>query len=78
MRAELERFLAHLAEERGYSPNTVRAYGSDLEEFLATLDDPLSVRPAEVRSYIGNLVLAGARKSTVARKLAAIRSFWCL
>ncbi len=76
MRRWISEFLRHLAEERGYSPNTIRAYRSDLEEFTATQGDPLGVGPVQLRSYIGNLVLAGARRATVARKLAAIRSFY--
>ncbi len=76
MRSAVEEFLAHLSEERGYSPHTIRAYRSDLLDFLAAHPRPLEITPGDVRSYVGTLVLAGARKSTVSRKLAAVRSFY--
>ena len=76
MRSAVSEFLAHLSEERSYSPHTIRAYRSDLLDFLAVNPRPLEVTPGDVRSYVGTLVMAGARRSTVSRKLAAIRSFY--
>lgn len=76
MKTAVEEFLAHLSEERGYSPHTIRAYRSDLLDFLSVYPKPVDVSPADVRSYMSTLVLAGARRATVSRKIAAIRSFY--
>ncbi len=76
MKPLVEEFLAHLLEERGYSQHTIRAYRSDLLEFLDLHPKPLAVGSSDVRTFVGSLVLAGARRSTISRKLAAIRSFY--
>jgi len=77
----VDRFLAHLAVERGLSPNTLEAYSRDLLSFVEFLEDLKlhqvhEVRPAHVQDF---LTLLRARKlsaRSVARRLAAIRSFF--
>jgi integrase/recombinase XerC len=70
----LGEFLTHLAEERGYSPHTLRAYQGDLERFLTfaareyhnTTEEELqtdAVDAATVRAFLAHLGhQKGARK----------------
>jgi integrase/recombinase XerC len=78
---EIDRFLRHLAAERGGSPLTIKSYREDLlqlEEFLRSAG---CRRPAEatspvLRRFAAGLHAAGYASSTVARKLASLRSFY--
>jgi len=80
MNKEIAEFLAFLKHEKNASPHTVAAYGRDLREVAAFLKD------REVRwDRASNVVLRGflaelhekkRRKSTIGRKLAALRSFY--
>ena len=82
MKAAIEKFLAHLRSVRNASPHTLRNYRMDLEQFLAYLTPPDSP-PAQVaqidhhviREYLGHLHDKKLQKSSMARKLAALRSF---
>ena len=85
MTAHLERFLKFLALNRNVSPNTVRAYASDISRFLehaasARGTSPEDLKPSAldrmaIRSFLGSLHAGGRSRSTSARKLAAIRTF---
>lgn len=77
----IDRFLAHLAGERGASPLTRKAYREDLlqlEEFLrsAGCRGPEDATSAILRRFASGLHSAGYAASTVARKLASMRSFF--
>ena len=79
--AAMDRFLAHLAAERGASPLTRKAYREDLlqlEEFLrsAGCRGPADATSAILRRFASGLHAAGYAASTVARKLASMRSFF--
>ena len=77
-------FLAHLESDPNRSAHTVGAYRSDLRQFALFLyprvDDlrlPLSSISAElVRAFRDELTTRGLRVSSVARKLAVLRSFF--
>ncbi len=77
-------FLDYLGAERNYSRHTVTAYARDLgqfREFLATHartpdPDASAVDRLTLRLYLGELSERGIQKRSVARKLAAIRSFF--
>ncbi|MCX7913849.1 MAG: tyrosine recombinase XerC [Thermodesulfovibrionales bacterium] len=72
----LSKFLRHLEIERGCSINTIRAYKRDLEEFISFSPSSLGdLEIANIRAYISDLIMKGKARSTVSRKLAAIRSF---
>lgn len=72
----LSKFMKYMEVERGFSPHTLRAYKKDLEEFLSYCKSPPeSVDVIDIRGYISDLIIRGKAKSTVSRKLAAIRSF---
>ncbi len=76
-------FLEHLALQKGASRNTVDAYGRDLagaEEWLAgrgkTLGAPRDIDKALVRGFLADLHRRKLAKSSMARKLAALRSYF--
>jgi integrase/recombinase XerC len=76
----VRRFTDHLALERHLSAHTVQAYRSDLEHLstflerqgasLATADHPL------LRRFLANQMTLGYARSSVARRVAAIHTFY--
>jgi len=86
MEAAIRAFLTFLKVERRASPETIRAYQSDLRQFsayvTATQPSPGSrFRPEDVdaltiRGYLAWLDQRNERKSSLARKLATLRSFF--
>ncbi|HEX4521245.1 MAG TPA: tyrosine recombinase [Gaiellaceae bacterium] len=71
---ELDAFLAVLAAQR--APRTVEAYRRDLEEVRRFLGAPLSgATVADMERYVAGLRAEGLSASTLARKIAATRSF---
>ena len=78
-----ERFLSYLRYEKNASPHTVSNYGRDLDEFLAYLKggraDNIKVGEIDhitIRDFLTHLNRKGNQKASVARKLAALRSFF--
>ncbi|GAC1356833.1 MAG: tyrosine recombinase XerC [Acidobacteriaceae bacterium] len=78
-----ERFLAMLENERGSSEHTVRAYAREVRSFAGYLTENLGrggrvqeVQHRNIRAYLGVLFERGLTKSSVARALAAIRSWF--
>ena len=83
MRPATEAFLRHLDRERNASPRTVEAYAEDLAQFTAYLDGTLgrAARPEDVdhlliRGFLAELHGRGLKKTSSARKLAALRTFF--
>jgi integrase/recombinase XerC len=79
----VEGFLAMLANERGASGHTVRAYAREVRSFAdylrETLGDGASVKQVEhlhIRAYMGALYERGLTKASAARALAAVRSWF--
>ena len=78
-----EAFLAMLAVERGASEHTTRAYRREVMNFAAYLGEVLgpggrvvSVEHTHIRGYLGVLFARNLTKASVARALAAIRSWF--
>jgi integrase/recombinase XerC len=79
-------FVTCLEVERGASRETIRAYHSDLRQFVAfakTIRNPqaepftpMMVDSLLIRSYLAFLDQHKEKKSTLARKLATLRSFY--
>jgi integrase/recombinase XerC len=87
----VRQFVENLPAEKGYSIHTCRAYRRDLEEFAAYLGawvdgaepgspaaaavGPSQVTPLMIRGYLGFLHRKN-QKSSIARKLSTLRSFF--
>jgi integrase/recombinase XerC len=75
-----EDFLAMLAHEKAASPHTLRAYRREIGDFAAYLaEQGLEMRQVDhlqIRRYLGELYDRGLVKASVARSLAAIRSWF--
>jgi len=84
----LTQFLEHLRYERNLSEHTLRNYQSDLEQFhdyLAprhpatgkrTEPELAAIDHITVREWLATLHAAQKQKSSIARKLAALRTFF--
>jgi integrase/recombinase XerC len=80
MTGSLDEFLEHLRVEKGASAHTIRSYRSDLREFLDFLEregraDAGQVDGRLVRRFLAGLHQRRLERSSVARKLSAIRSY---
>lgn len=80
---KLQLFLAYLEVEKGYSLSTIRAYGTDLKEFNVflkkynkSLDKPDKILKQDILSFIKYLYSQKLNKSSLARKLSSLRSFF--
>jgi integrase/recombinase XerC len=78
-----EDFLAALARERAASPHTLRAYQRELHNFaafsiekLGPAISPSAIDHKHIRAYLGVLYARGLSKASVARALAALRSWF--
>jgi integrase/recombinase XerC len=79
----VEQYLRVLANERGASAHTLRAYGRELCGFAAWAAERLGpergaekLEHTDIRAYLGVLYDRGLGKASVARALAAIRSWF--
>jgi len=84
----IDSYIKALKTQKGYSDHTARNYRSDLEQFLGFLKqkgagkgkadqepDIESIDFLAIREYFSNLFSA-ARRTTVARKMSAVKSFF--
>jgi len=83
MKSAISKFLEYLRSVRNASPHTITNYANDLEQFQTYLTPPGTVTPGLrkinhqfIREFIGYLHESGLEKSSIARKLAALRSFF--
>jgi len=84
----IEQFLEHLRYERNVSAHTLRNYASDLQQFVDHIApaDPKSgarrfpelknVDHLTIREWLAELHSAQKKKASIARKLAALRTFF--
>jgi integrase/recombinase XerD len=73
-RDDLEEFLSALRAERGLADNTVAAYRRDLLDYLGFVGE-VAIKPDTVGDFVADLSRRGLATTTVARRVAAIRSF---
>ena len=83
MRTAIERFIVHLDRERNASPHTVRAYGEDVAQYTDHLRAQIGREPRpedadhlSVRAFLAALHASGLRRTSAARKLASLRTFF--
>jgi integrase/recombinase XerC len=80
MKQPVTAFLRHLAVEKNASPHTLRSYRSDLADFekhlVARSLTPATADVRAVRGWLAALHGRGLDPASVARKLAAVRSFY--
>ena len=68
----LEDFREYLLQRRGSSDRTVRAYMTDVSMALSEMR---AFEAPDIEGYLSNLSGRGTARSTVARKLAALRAY---
>lgn len=87
MQKFIDQFLEHLRYERNVSAHTLRNYRIDLEQFLqhltqagkANKQGPPTLEQIDhitIREWLASLHSAQKQKSSIARKLAALRTFF--
>jgi integrase/recombinase XerC len=83
MKEAIAKYLEYLQSVKNSSPHTILNYRRDLEQFLAYLSPPGARPPALtgvthtlIREFVAHLHDHGLAKSSIARKLAALRSFF--
>ncbi len=82
----IDGFIVYLKVEKNASPRTLESYQRDIWQFVDFLADefklpgeqvsPEQVDHLSVRKYLAELQKKGLHRSTVARKLASLRSFY--
>src|SRR5436190_22747286 len=83
MQDAVERFLQYLRVERNASDLTIKSYREDLGLLVAHLTDdgaharrPETITTLDLRGYVAGLHDANYAKTTIARRLASMRSFF--
>src|ERR1700693_1789275 len=83
MKQAIESYLEYLVSVKNSSPHTISNYGKDLRQFVAFLTPPGVSLPALsainhgiIREFVAHLHDQGLEKTSIARKLAALRSFF--
>jgi integrase/recombinase XerC len=83
MKQAIESYLEYLVSVKNSSPHTISNYGKDLRQFVAFLTPPgmslpvlSTINHGIIREFVAHLHEQGLKKSSVARKLATLRSFF--
>jgi len=83
MHSAIAQFLRYMATERNASELTIKSYREDLFSFVEWLEtthgrvpSPNSLTPQDLRPFQAALQQAEYARSSIARKLAALRSFF--
>ena len=86
MNEAIRSFLLYLQLERGGSEDTHHNYESDLHQFLTHIQEqffqtkidlsPTAIEAIHIRSYLKHLSDQGLKKTSLARKLACLKSFF--
>ncbi|HXJ13786.1 MAG TPA: tyrosine recombinase XerC [Candidatus Limnocylindrales bacterium] len=83
MNPTIQKYIEYMRSVRNSSPHTLVNYGHDLEQFATFLTPPGTETPQlgkithhMIREFVAHLHDSGLEKSSIARKLAALRSFF--
>lgn len=86
MKEAIDKFLDYLAVEKGFSENTIFAYRNDLHQLAGFIEEEAAKRGTippwaafdrqAMMSYLLDLKGRGYAATTIARKVAAIKSFF--
>lgn len=82
LQSHIQLYLKHLAYERNASPHTLKGYANDLAQFRQHVTKNRSqvniqdINLMDLRSYLSHLQQQRLKRSSIARKLGAIRSFF--
>jgi integrase/recombinase XerC len=78
MRKHIADFLQYLANVKRVSPNTLRGYQADLDQFARFFGDRAvaTITHQDLRQFLGHLVSRKSARSSMARKLSAVRSWF--
>lgn len=86
MKSVIDKYLKYLRIERNASPHTITSYENDLSQFLEfiiahfglkeSVPEINNIERLTIRLWLGELAEADYAKSTIARKVAALRSFF--
>lgn len=86
MKEAVDNFLDYLAVEKGFSANTIAAYRNDLHQLASYIEEEAAKRGTippwvafdrqAMMSYLLDLKGRGYAAATVARKVAAVKSFF--
>ena len=84
MREQVEQFLRSLQVDKGYSANTIAAYRNDLDQLVGLIERTAAgsvgswaeLDPQVIQEYGRYLKEQSYAASTVARKVASVKSFY--
>src|SRR4030067_2607507 len=87
MEEAIEGFIRYLSNERNMSPHTVRNYLSDLTQFgeflkralkreALSVEDLQAIDHITIRAFLSGLSDKGTGKTSLARKVSALRTFF--
>jgi len=86
MNEAIKKYLRYLEIERNASPHTITSYENDLRQFLEYCAESFELEEEEIslegidrltiRLWLGELSEEGLAKNSIARKVAALRSFF--
>ena len=84
LRSQIAEFLQYLKIEKNATPMTLKSYGEDMEGWLEYTEELHSgrlphlenINPPEIRGYLAAMNEADYAKSTAARRMASLRSFF--
>lgn len=75
---DLENFRSYILVEKNFSKHTAKAYYSDIMDFLLWLGDTAleNVNFSKIREYLHFIQKFNYKKTTLARKIASLRTFY--